>query len=73
MRWPKTYDRLEQVTLGELETTQREIAETHQGLREAPQGISRAEELTRLNRYREYLLDDLAHIRERRAEALQII
>jgi hypothetical protein len=73
MRWPETYDRLEQVTLGELETTQREIAETSQGLREPPQGVSQAEELARLDRYREYLLDDLQHIRERREAALRCL
>jgi hypothetical protein len=73
MRSLRTLDRLEQHTLRDLELVQRDIAETSRGLREVPNGVTVAEELTRLNRYEQYLRDDLAHIRERRADALKII
>ena len=48
-------------------------ADTNQGLRQPPVDVSLAEEIARLKRYEEYLLDDLRHIRERREVALKIL
>ena len=73
MRMLRTLDCLERVTLRELETTQREIAELSRGERKPPQGTSLEEEHARLRAYLEYLERDLAHIRERREEALSIM
>ena len=73
MRMLRILDRLERVTLRELETTQREIADIDKGQYQLPDGTSLAEELARLSRYDEYLRDDLDHIRERREQALSIM
>lgn len=73
MRMLKILDRLKQVTQRELEQCERDIADIDKGHYQLPEGTTLTEELARLNRYREYLLDDLRHIRERREQALSIM
>ena len=73
MRMLKILDRLEQVTQRELEQCERDVADIDKGQYQLPDGATLSEEFARLSRYEEYLRDDLAHIRERRRDALRIV